>query len=334
MKMTYVYYMLALGCLGAFIFYATSRHASSSANSVRVAIIQPVSHPSLDEIVEGFATTLSADIPDAHIDYYNANGNPTLMKSQVDDILRRHYNLICTVATSPTVMMTNAARKQQDMTPIVFAAAEPAADIKNSGHITGTTDIINFKDEVNALLRIKPNIKHVMLVYNASIKEGQIEREKNELEQLLKNHGIRLSDVAVYTSHEVPTHTASAIGKDRPDVIMVLMDNTVVSAIDSLVLLCNRHGITLYASDHSSGAKGAALSFGHIQRMYGSEAARKAITILTTGVQAHTIPITVIDKQTLHINPTTAHQQGIELTDALRAHFKDHGTYLEEIHHD
>jgi ABC-type uncharacterized transport system substrate-binding protein len=98
---------------------------------------------------------------------------------------------------------------------------------------------------------------------------------------------------------------------------MVLMDNSVVSGIDALIVLCNKTGITLYTSDHNSGKAGAALSFGHVQKSYGIGAARKALEILQQKKKPRDIPISNIDTQTIQLNTTVAKRQGIIVTPTI-----------------
>jgi putative ABC transport system substrate-binding protein len=98
------------------------------------------------------------------------------------------------------------------------------------------------------------------------------------------------------------------------DVVLVLKDNTIVSALDALVRLCNRYGITLYASDLNSGEKGAALAFGVVEKEFGTQAGKKALTMLEQQQQPQEIPITALNEFKVTINTTTMHQQNLLLS--------------------
>jgi len=98
---------------------------------------------------------------------------------------------------------------------------------------------------------------------------------------------------------------------------MILKDHMVVSAIESLINVCNKTGTTLYASDLNSGNKGAALSYGLYEYQDGVESGYKAIEILRDKKHPSDIPSTVIKNFTLKVNTKTMSTQGLEINKDL-----------------
>ncbi len=74
------------------------------------------------------------------------------------------------------------------------------------------------------------------------------------------------------------------------DALIVLKDNTIVSGLDVLVKLCDRHRIPLMASDLDSPDRGAAFGYGVYEIDFGIEGANKALQILIKGIHPGTIP--------------------------------------------
>lgn len=96
--------------------------------------------------------------------------------------------------------------------------------------------------------------------------------------------------------------------------ILVLKDNTVVSAIDSLIKLCNQYGITLLATDLDSVDKGAALAFGVKEYDYGVDAAKKAQLILEENKHPSDVPSTPAQNHKIKLNTQVMHKQGLSLS--------------------
>lgn len=283
-----------------------------------IAVFTPATHPSLQAIEDGFRKTMKQDNKANYaITTYNANGNRTLMRSQAEEIAQSNCDLIFTIGAQATQMTKEITEKKRIKIPVVFAAVSGPKDLKliqsydsSGNNLTGISEDRNFKKQVDILHYLKPTIKHVTLVYNPSEGSG-LENQKNEIDQLLEKKGIQLSTLEVYHSNEIYQKASSAIS--NTDVVMVLKDNTVVSAIDSLIKLCNQHGVLLYASDLDSVDKGAAAAFGVQEKNYGIGSAEKALIILNKGKKATQIPITHAKGFTLKVNTKTMNQQGLKL---------------------
>jgi putative ABC transport system substrate-binding protein len=322
MTLRYVIYGLtSIVAISSLAYYYTFHRTVSYQHTI--AVIQPISHQALDEIVQGFEETIKKE---AGLKYrfahYNANGDSSILKAQIEDIINKQYCLVCTVATDPTVMAIIAARKKELYIPIVFAAAEPPADLTSDERVTGTNSQQDLSAQLDALIAVKPTTRAIMLVYNPAIKAGENERDKEAVATLAQKRGLLFSAVAIAHTSEIAQRASAGILHNTPDVIMVLMDNTVVSGIDALISLCNKHGITLYTSDHNSGKKGAALSFGHVQKEFGIHAAHKALEILEHGTKPRDIPISAVSTQTIQFNSAVASPQGLSLTPDLRARIR------------
>lgn len=304
--------------IGYVHFFMPAKHLSAiPGHHYQIAILTPVTHPALEQIENGFKEQLiNAKVP-CKFTTYNANGNQALMHAQVEEILQKKYDLIFTIATQATKMMKEISTKKQITTPIVFGAVnEPVQldlikDKQSSGnHLTGTTEENDYRKQVSLLFQINPNIKNLLIVYNPT-QRGGLEKDKQEVEKLLQTHGVNVTSLEVNNSNEISQKSHSLMS--GLDVVMVLKDNTVVPAIDALIKLCERYGVTLFTTDLESVDKGAALGFGVYESSFGIEAGKLATDILVNKKNPAQLPIVVVSDFHLKLNTKAMKKQGLML---------------------
>lgn len=330
-----IFAIIVVGSIG-FNYFAPEKGAKA-VNDYRIAIFTPVTHAALQEIEQGFKETLLNDAA-LHTSFitYNANGNKTLARAQADEIINSKYNLIFSIGSSCTQLIAEIAKKKGTSVPQVFCSIDDpvgmglVASLNSSkNHITGVIEgAANYKEQLAILATLIPNTKNVLLVYDPAV-NFSMERERNAIESILKKNNITLHSVEISHSNEIQQKVTGLLAGN--DVVLILKDNTVVSGIDSLITLCNRYGIPLFASDLNSGKKGAVLAYGIEEADSGIRAADIAIEILGLGKQPSEIPIKSIDKQTLALNKETLQKQHlvvdsqtlevIDQTGALPAHY-------------
>jgi len=289
----------------------------SAGNKIPIAILTPVTHPSLEQIEKGFKQTMEINNPGKyHFVTYNAQGNKMLMRSEIEEIAQKDYTLVFTIGTLASQMTTEVFEKKNLKTPIVFTCVNDPIGFKiisseqyPGGNVTGVKEMLRFEEELTALIKHKTDIKNVLLVYNPA--EPGLQKDQKEVERILKEHNMTLQTVEAFQTNELLAKVSPFISS--ADALIVLKDNTVVSGLDILVKLCNRHQIPLMASDLDSPDRGAAFGYGVYEIDFGIEGAKKALQILVQGMPPGTIPITPVADFTLRMNPDAAKRQGIQL---------------------
>lgn len=268
-----------------------------------IAILMPVTHPALEEIKDSFIAELNQHINN-NITVYNAQGNRTLMRNQAEEIVSKNYDLVFSIATQPAIILKQVSFMRNSQVPIVAGAVEDPVynelvnSIESSGNnLTTVSSIANLQDQIDLLLTLKPNINNILLVYNPT---PILEKRKSELETITKKYNIALNTVEIFQSNETAQKAAQAI--NQAQIVLVLKDNMVVSAIESLVNLCNKNNKLLYASDLNSSDKGTALAYGIYESQYGVESTKKALEILLNNKKPSDIPSTIIADYKLIIN--------------------------------
>jgi putative ABC transport system substrate-binding protein len=109
----------------------------------------------------------------------------------------------------------------------------------------------------------------------------------------------------------------------RADAIYITLDNTVVSAVDTIIEVANKNKIPFFSSDRDTVERGAFATVGFKYYDHGYQAGQMAIEILKNGKNPGEIPVTFPDKLDYILNLKAAEAQGIEVTDAMKNMVQD-----------
>jgi len=289
----------------------TFRSTGVAISPLRIAIFTPTTHNALEEVERGFVCTLKegGDEPYAFTTF-NANGNRSLLRAQAQEIVTGNYDLVFTIGAHCSQTVAQLLQKKQCSMPHVFGAVDSreiaqALYDSNNG-TTGAYVHVDYSKQIDALHQLKPEAQNILLVYDPTHGTG-LEHERMAIHNHLQKQGKTLHCVEVYQPNEIQQKVSAIL--PTMDVVLVLIDNTVVAGIDALITLCNRHGITLLASDLSSGKKGAALAYGITEYESGSAAARLAHAIVHEGTEPSALAVTAITKFRMVLNRDTMKAQ-------------------------
>jgi len=249
------------------------KSTSSNEQTYQVGISQYVEHPSLDAATEGFKKALEDEKISVEYDEQNANGDQNNVQTIANNFAGDGVDLIFANATPSAQAALNATKD----IPIVFTSVTDAvgAQLVKSmeepgGNVTGTID--NHPDAIpNTVKFISENFpgKTIGTVYNAGEQNSvaQVEIIKDSIKELgLKD----LVTATVSTSAEVKQAAESLIGK--ADVIYVITDNTVVSALESVTQVANDNDLPLFVGEFDSVKRGGFAAYGFDYKDIGYEA--------------------------------------------------------------
>ena len=299
---------------------------SSKEQTYQVGITQFVEHPSLDAATEGFKKALEDEKISVEYDEQNANGDQNNVQTIANNFAGDGVDLIFANATPSAQAALNATK---DIT-IVFTSVTDAvgAQLVKSmeepgGNVTGTID--NHPDAIpNTVKFISENFpgKTIGTVYNAGEQNSvaQVEIIKDSIKELgLKD----LVTATVSTSAEVKQAAESLIGK--ADVIYVITDNTVVSALESVSQVANDNDLPLFVGEFDSVKRGGFAAYGFDYKDIGYEAGLLAAQILKGEKKPSELPAQYPQNLKLVINKEAAKEMNIELKDE----WKDIAEFIE-----
>lgn len=323
---------LSLTAMGAMLFLsacgtqstptASPNEGTPAEKTVKIGITQIVEHPSLDETREGFLAALKDAgyeegknlKVDVQIAQGDMNNNITIAQKFVSD----QSDLILAIST-PSAQA--AAKATQDI-PVVFAAitdplgAKLVSDVDKPGaNVTGMSDTHpeGVKNTIKAIKEFFPEAKRVGIIYNNGEQNAvyNVEQAKKAITEL----GLEAVEATATKSSEVQQAAESLVG--RVDALAYFKDNTVASALESVIQVANENKLPFFAGDGDSVARGVFAGSGVEEFENGYQAGQKAVEILK-GKNPGEIPVGFPEKTQLYINLKAASEAGIQVTDEMK----------------
>lgn len=292
---------------------STGETPAPAAESYVIGVSQIVEHPSLDAAYDGFQKAFEDAGIEVEYKFNSANGDNSQTVSIAQKLVGEGVDLIFANSTPSA----QAAKGTTDQIPIVFTSVTDAVGAEliasmeaPGGNVTGTVDL--HPDTIAntvAFLKDQLGAKNVGTVYNTG--EQNSVAQVAQVKAALEAAGITLHEAAVSTSAEVKQATESLIGK--VDALYIITDNTVVSALESVVDVANANKLPMMVGELDSVARGGLGAYGFEYYDIGYEAGEKAIEILTEGKSAGEIPATYPGNLKLVINKATAENLGLEI---------------------
>lgn len=291
----------------------------------KIGISQFAAHPSLDAATEGFKKALEEKGIKVEYDEQNAQADLNNVKTIADNFVGDKVDLIFANATPSATSALNATKE----IPIIFTSVtdpvgaglvksfdQPGENITGTtdNHPEGTAKTINFiTEEVSA--------KEIGVIYNSGEQNSVV--QVDEVKKLAEDKGAKLVEVSVSTSAEVKQAAESLVG--RVDAIYIPTDNTVVSALESVISVSNSKKIPLFVGELDSMKKGAVAASGFDYFDLGHQSGLMAAEILSGNKKASDIPVELPKSLTLIINKKAAEAQGLEVKDE----WKEIGEFYE-----
>lgn len=283
-----------------------------------IGISQIVEHPSLNAAQEGFKKVLTDEFGDkVRFDVQYAQGDPSTNTTIAQKFVNDGVNLILGISTPSAQAIVEQAKDKN--IPVLFTAitdplgAKLVPDLKKpGGMVTGTSDTHPdaIKNTMAVIKKFFPNAKKVGMVYNSGEQNSRVNAEK-AIEAM---KGIGLSEVVreVSSSSEVKQAAESLVG--QVDVIYIPKDNTVVSALETVIAVADQNKIPLFVGEGDSVKRGGFAGYGFEYFDLGYTTGKMAIDILKNGKKPGDIPVGFPENLDLVINKESAEKQGIDLS--------------------
>lgn len=292
-----------------------TENTGSTDTKKKIGIIQIVEHPSLNTIRDSLIEELKAqgykDGESITIDYQNAQGDQTNLKTISQKFVSNKYDLIVAIAT-PSAQAVVSETKD---IPILFSACtDPLGSglvtnmEKPGGNVTGTSDAVSAEKIMELSKRITPDFKTIGALYNSS--ETNSVSVVNELKEYAKKNNMTVIDATVTNSSEVQQAVTSLV--DKVDVLFSPIDNTVASAMPLVTQIANKAKKPVYVGADSMVKDGGLATYGINYQVLGKETGAMAVEILK-GKKAGDIPVKTMKDMDIYLNNSTAKAIGINL---------------------
>ena len=231
-----------------------------SADMPFVAVSQFVEHPSLDAVQDGLKDALDEagykDGESLRWDLQSAQANPATAAQIANKFVSARPDAIVAIAT-PSAQ--SAVAKASNV-PIIFSAVtDPIAaklvdDIERpGGWVSGVSDLSPVMQHLELIKEILPEAETLGVIYSAG------EDNSVSLVTLVKDNAeaagfSEIKEATVASSSEVATAARSLVG--AVDAIYVPTDNTVVSALESVVQVGQENQLPVFSGDTDSVGEG------------------------------------------------------------------------------
>ena len=303
------------------IALATAFSSPVHADDAHVAVSQIVEHPALDACREGLLAGLAdagyIEGDNLTFEFQTAQGNPTIAAQIARQFVGENPDVMVGIATPTAQALASASRD----IPIVFSAVTDPVGAKlvdsmeaPGGNVTGLSDLSPVRQHVEIMKAIKPSLTAIGVVYNAG------EANAVSLVELLKEAaavaGVEVVEGTATRTSEIPAATQSLVGK--ADILYAITDNTVASAISSMIKTADEAKLPVFAAETSYVDSGAVAAVGFDYYQVGYQTADYVVKILQ-GADPADLPARVAEGTNIVINPAAADRLGITLPESLTA---------------
>ncbi|MEI3614047.1 ABC transporter substrate-binding protein [Pseudogracilibacillus sp. SO30301A] len=291
---------------------ANEEEATESGDTFKIGATQIVEHPSLDAAYEGFQAALEDAGLDVEFAYQNAQNDQNNVKTISDNFVAEDVDLIFANSTPSALGALNATKD----IPILFTSVTDAVDAglveamdEPGDNITGVVDLHpdGIAKTVEFIDQYFPD-SEVGLLYNAGEQNSVTQIEA--VQAAGEGTSLTFAERTVANSSEVQQAAQSLAGD--VDVLYIITDNTVVSALDTVVGVANEQQIPLIVGEPDSLAKGGFATFGIDYFTIGYRTGEMAAEILSGEKTAGEIDVEYPPEIQLYINKEAAEAQGIE----------------------
>ena len=263
----------------------TSDNANSAEKTYTIGISQFAEHGSLDNCREGFIEGLKEEGleegKNLKIVTNNADADTGTAAQIADQFVADKVDMICAIATPSAQAAYNAAMETD--IPVVYTAvtnpvaAELANDDKSPvGNVTGTSDELPVEAQLKMIREILPDAKTIGILYTTS--EANSVYSIEQYEKLADKYGFKIEKTGITNTSEIQLAASDLLGK--VDCLTNLTDNTVVSALPTVLGLANEKGIPVFGSEIEQVKLGCLAAEGIEYTQLGKDTGKMAAKIL------------------------------------------------------
>jgi len=301
---------------------ATSLSFSQSvlAKTVHVATTAIVEHPALDSVRDGVKAVLKEsgyDESNLKFTYESAQGQPAIAAQIARKLMGEQPDVIVAIATPSAQAAVSAA--QGSKVPVVFSAVTDPLGAKlitnmdmPGANVTGLSDMVNVQQHLLLMKEFNPKLKSIGVPYNPG--ESNSVAIVEALKVAAKEMGIKIVESSAPKSSDVMLATKQLVGK--VDAIYCPTDNTIISALESVVKVGIDAQIPVFAADTDSVNRGVIAAVGYDYFDLGRQTGELVIQILK-GEKAGNIPVKMAQGTSLFVNPKMAAKMGVTIPESV-----------------
>ena len=307
-------------CIAFILALVLCTLGSAFAEALRVAVVQPLSHTSLNQIRDTIVSELEGSDVEFEIVTRNAEGDSAALSTILENVKSDGVDILVPIATN-TAQSAKMVFEDTGV-PVVFAAvSDPVAaglTGDDCGFITGVSNNIPAAEIVNLISDFQPDYKLIGFLYTSS--ETNSVSTINAAKAYCDANGIAYEEVSIANLSELQTAVETLISKGV-DALYTGNDNSIASAMSTYIDVAYEYGIPVYCGADSMVADGGFATIGVDYVQLGGQVASIAERI-ANGEQPEDIPYETLADYARFVNLQAAERIGIELSDDILAAYK------------
>ena len=300
----------------------SSSSSSEGEEMYTIGISQFAEHGSLDNCREGFIQGLEEEGliegENLEIKVNNADSDTGTAAQIADTFAADKVDLICAIATPSAQAAYNSARNTD--IPVVYTAVTNPEEAQLAddegmpvGAVTGTSDQLPVEAQLAMIREILPDAETIGILYTTS--EANSAYSITQYEKYAEEYGFTLETAGVTNTSEVSLAAASLM--DKVDCLTNLTDNTVVSALPTVLDQANEKNIPVFGSEIEQVKLGCLAAEGLDYVNLGIETGKMAAQILKGESNAEDMEYELLTESSLYINQAVADNLGITIPDDM-----------------
>ena len=302
--------MLVLSC-GNEVKKSSETGGEKSKDTFKIGITQIVAHPALDSAREGFKDAFKESGLKVTFDEKNANGEIATANMIANNFVTEKVDLIYAIATSTAQSAAQATNKL----PVVFSAiTDPEAAGLIKENVTGISDRVNVKQQLELLLKLDSKIKKVGVIYNSSEQNSKV--QVDDLKKAASELGITIVEKSVTQVSEIPQASETLVKSS--DALYLPTDNLVASVVNLITEKAIAAKKIAFGAESAHVKGGALITQGIDYYEMGKEAGKIAVEILKNGKKPSDISFKKMDLNDIVINNKTLAAIGISLPEDIK----------------
>lgn len=285
-----------------------------------IGISQFADHVSLDNCREGFLDgLLEAGYVDGEniiIIYQNAQADMGAASTIAESFISQKVDMICGIATPSAMTAYNSCMETK--IPVIYSAiSDPVAaglaneDGTSVGNVTGTSDSLPVSLQLEMIRTLLPEATKIGIIYTTS--ETNSISTLAEYEKFASDFGFEIISTGISQISEVELAAADMV--EKVDCITNLTDNTLVSALQTVLSIAETNKIPVFGSEIEQVRSGCIASMGLDYYELGKQTGAMAAKVLSEEKKAKDLPYEIIKGASLYVNTDAAERIGMQLSE-------------------
>ena len=287
--------------------------SNDSEKSYTIGISQFAEHGSLDNCREGFLEGLKEEgIEEGKnltVEVKNAAADQGTAKQISDGFVSDKVDLVCAIATPSAQAAYNSAMNS-DIPVVYTAVTDPVAaklakeDGTPAGNVTGTSDELPIKAQLEMIREMLPDAKNIGILYTTS--EANSVSALAKYKELAGDYGFTIVDKGIAQTADISL-----------DCLTNLTDNTVVASLATILDKANKQNIPVFGSEIEQVKIGCLAAEGLDYVALGKQTGKMAAEILKGEKKASDMNFETITEPGFYVNEKVAENLGVTVPQDL-----------------